>query len=263
MPLIVNQPLGPPTQLSTRGGWTCSQLIELADRRTERRGSKLLDLQSEFLMALQEFCMEKRWPWRRRTTQLTTTAGSWEYDLTDPTNANVPDLHQFMQHGVKTYPNPGAPTSSLEITPLFERGLQDAAIFSARNYPLQFSGPPSQYFMMPGAFLVMALTPVPDQVYPISIGYWSVPNINEDSLPEAIPLLPAFLHHALLKKLEAQIFRFTLGEGTPKYQAAMSEYTALVNKYELSMGMTPGEQIDWSHDDNEWSTDHSAIQSTR
>jgi hypothetical protein len=236
----------------------------MADRRTERRGSKTLDLQSEFLMALQEFCMEYRWPWRRTTTQLMTSAGNWEYDLTDPANANAPDLQQFMQHGVKIYPNSAQPNQYSEVTPLFERDLQDAAIFANTNYPTSNSGPPAQYFMMPGDFMTIAFTPVPDQSYAVQLGYWAVPNITDDSLPEAIPLVPSFLHHVLLKKLEGQIFRYTIGEGAEKYQAAMREYTALVTKYQGSMGIVPGEHIDWSADDStEWGNGGSAVQSTR
>jgi predicted AlkP superfamily phosphohydrolase/phosphomutase len=97
----------------------------------------------------------------------------------------------------------------------------------------------------------------------MQIGYWAIPNLTSDSLPEAIPLMPAFLHHVLLKKLEAQIFRYTLGEGAQKYQAALSEYGTLVAKYQGSMGMTPGEQADYSADDDVgWTTGHAAVQST-
>src|SRR5262252_6926947 len=64
------------------GGWTRSQLIELADRRTERRGSKTLDLDSEFFMALQHFLMETRWSWRRKTSVFNLQTGVWQYDLT-------------------------------------------------------------------------------------------------------------------------------------------------------------------------------------
>ena len=64
------------------GGWTRSQLIELADRRTERRGSKTLDLNSEFLLALQFLCMDRRWSWRRKLAFFQIVAGQWQYDLT-------------------------------------------------------------------------------------------------------------------------------------------------------------------------------------
>jgi hypothetical protein len=353
-------------------------LIELADRRTERRGSKTLDLNSEFLMALQYLCMELRWSWRRKTSIFQLRPGQWQYDLSlvpqAPTNiaaagvdfidgptsvpmlanytvanpgqfsigdmaqvvgvnssvgtpadffngtypviavtpsptitlqigmtpgqslghivyngtggtmvdtvnfsmANAADINQFVKHGVHYYPNLGAPNPASptqpnpgppqcgEITPLFERDLQTAAIYKNTYYPTP--GYPRQYFMMPGMFLVLCITPVPTGGWPITIDYWSCPNVSLDSLAEQIPLVPAYLHHVLLKRLEAQIFRYTLGEGAAKYQAAMSEYSALVAKYSAQDTFAPGEHIDYSADDDyesNFANAQNAVQSTR
>jgi hypothetical protein len=244
-------------------GWTQAQLIELADRRTERRGSKTLDLNSEFFMALQEFCLERRWSWRRKTAAFSLQSGVWQYDLTQPTTGNLDDLHQFVKHGVKYYPNSGAPQNWAELTPIFEKELQTAAIYTNTNVPAP--APPQQYFMLPGDYLTLCTVPVPDQNYPLTLDYWSVPNQDIDAVPETIPLVPAFLHLVLLKKLEAQILRYTLGEGTAKYQAAMGEYNALVQKYQMYDNFAPGEQADYASDDDyeaSWSTGHNAIQST-
>jgi len=176
---------------------------------------------------------------------------------------NARDFHQFCKHGVKFFPNPGNATRWAEITPLFERELQTAAIYTNNTLPIP--APPRQYFIMPGAFLVLCVTPVPDQDYPIMIDYWCCPNNPPDSSSEQIPLVPAFLHHVLLKRLEAQIFRYTLGEGAAKYQAAMAEYTALVSRYQGMDGMVPGEQTDYSDDDDytsNFTNDSNAVQST-
>jgi hypothetical protein len=246
------------------GGWTSSALIELADKRTERRGSKTLDLESEFLMALQEFCMETRWEWRRKFVQFDLQAGVWEYNLAGAAPLPcITDLHQMVKHGVKYYPNAGTPQNWCEITPLFEKALQAGAIYTNTNFPQP--APPQQYFRMPGVALTMAVVPVPDQPYPITLDYWSVPNLTSDEVPETIPLVPPYLHHVLLKKLEAEIFRYTLGEGSTKFQAAISRYEALVQKYQIFDAMVPGEQKDYSADDEcdtYWSTGHNAIQST-
>jgi hypothetical protein len=161
---------------------------------------------------------------------------------------NARDLHQFVKHGVKYFPNGGTPPQWAEITPMFERENQTSAIYTNLNAPVP--GSPSQYFFMPGAFLLLCLSPVPDQNYPIMIDYWACPNLPPDSTGEQIPLVPAFLHHVLLKRLEAQIFRYTIGEGATKYQAAMAEYNMLVARYQGMDGMVPGEQIDYSDDDD-------------
>jgi hypothetical protein len=327
------------------GGWTRRQLIEIADRRTERRGSKVLDLDQEFILALQEFCMDARWPWRRKSTWLQTFAGLGKYDLTqaglylpanapaqatlniqngaraggvtiltfadatslpaapgtiyilsatDPTfngalvltardgttatgnqagadasfggtvgsdlasalpfpaiqGAGINDLQQFAERGVKLYTTPGDISKWCELEPLFDRDEQDAALDAVQQ------GRPGYYFMEPGAFLSFVLTPIPDATYRVRIAYWAIPNIAPDAAPEAIPLVPAFLQHVLLARLEARIFRFTLGEGAAKYQASMGEYNALVAKYKTWEDFTPGQVKEWKDHSNE------AIQST-
>jgi hypothetical protein len=234
------------------GGFTTASLIELADRRTERRGSKTLDLNSEFTMALQHLCMERRWYWRRKWATMALVAGTWQYDLsaTSP-GPDAGDFQQFSKHGVRIYSNASNPQQWGEITPLFERDQQSAAIYSNLYAPRP--GMPGQYFVNP--FLVLNLVPLPDQNYPITLDYWASPflgsgTVPEPTLPAAIPLVPAFMHSVLLKRLEAQIFRYTLGEGAAKYQAAMGEYNALVATYAGMDGMVPGEHIDWSADDD-------------
>jgi hypothetical protein len=243
------------------GGWTMSALIELADRRTERRGSKTLDLNSEFLMALQHLCMEKRWYWRRKTAMFQMTPSVWQYDLSAAApGPNAADIQQFVKHGVRFYPAGIGASPWAELTPMFERDLQSAAMVSNAYYPI--IKPPQQYFINP--FMVLNVTPVPDQAYPTTLDYWACPSIV-DSLGELIPLVPAFMHHVLLKRLEAQIFRYTMGEGAAKYQAAMGEYSSLIALYSGMDGMVPGEHIDWSADDDyesRFANAQSSVQST-
>jgi len=176
--------------------------------------------------------------------------------------ADAIDFQQFAKHGVKFYPN-GNPSQPAELTPLFERGLQTIAIYANGNNPQPQQ--PRQYFMMPGQFLVLAVTPVPDRDYPLTLDYWAMPNVRPDSMPEAIPLVPAYLHTALLKRLEAQIFRYTLGEGAAKYQAAMGEYESIIDRFQGMDGMVSGEHSDYSEDDDYASTfanAQNAVQST-
>lgn len=243
----MSSPIMTPPRL---GGWTASNLIELADRRTERRGSKTLDLNGEFVMALQHLCMEKRWYWRRKFAVMQLQAGVWQYDLSQASpGPNAGDIQQFVKHGVKYYPNPPSDNQWGELTPLFERDAQANAIYQNAYAPRP--QPPRQYFMNP--HLVLNITPLPDRVYPMTLDYWACP-IIVDSLGESIPLVPAFMHHVLLKRLEAQIFRYTIGEGAAKYQAAMGEYNSLVALYSGMDGFAPGEHIDWSADDDYEST---------
>lgn len=200
-----------------------------------------------------------------------TNAGNYVFQglngiMVNAASLNAPDarnFQQFVKHGVRFYPNPGNPRQWGEITPLFERDLQMAAIYENTYYPNP--KPPSQYFLMPGAFLVLCLTPLPDRNYPITIDFWQYPNLFWDSVPELIPIIPAYMHSVLLKRLEAQIFRYTLGEGTTKYQATIGEYNTMVANFAGMDGMVPGEHMDYSADDDyesRWANAQNAIQST-
>lgn len=201
-----------------------------------------------------------------------TNRGTFQYQGLNGTmvNANILhapnalDLQQFVKHGVRYYPTPGNPRHWGEITPLFERDLQMAVIYENTYFPAP--RPPMQYFMMPGAFLTLCLTPVPDRSYPCTIDYWAYPNYFWDSVPEQLPMMPAFLHSLLLKRLEAQIFRYTIGEGAAKYQASMQEYQEMLATFQGMDGMVPGEQEDYSSDDDyesNWANNLWAVQSTR
>src|SRR5690349_8512133 len=90
--------------------FTKKQIIEIANRRTENRG-KSLELDSEFLTALQSVCLEKRWWWRRKIVAFSLVAGQSEYHLLDPQSIDAGDFQQVAKKGFKIFALPGsAPT---------------------------------------------------------------------------------------------------------------------------------------------------------
>lgn len=214
-------------------------------------------------MALQQFCGETRWSWRDKFVVMNMQAGVWQYDLGDPTGANALDFHQFKKHGVRYYANPGNPTQWSEITPMYEGDRQSSALYTNLS-GLGIPAPPRQYFTQ--NFLTLCITPIPDSNYPMSLSYWAIPNVTLDSMDEQIPLVPAFLHHVLLKRLEAQIFRYTIGEGATKYQACMAEYNSMLALYQGMDSMVPGEHVDYSADEDVYESTFrnadNAVQST-
>jgi hypothetical protein len=201
------------------GGWKRSELIDVADRRTDRRASKKLDLDSEFLSALQEFCLEFRWPWRRKTKRFDLIADQSAYDMTDPLLMNMQDMHLFQEHGVHLLKPPSV--DPVELTPVFDVDEQDRLLDSTAP-----SAQPQVYFMQP--FLTFNVAPVPDQIYSMRISYWACPNPQLVKQDDTIPLVPGYLHHLLCKKLELQLLRFTIGEGAAKYMTVEKEYDRLL-----------------------------------
>lgn len=201
--------------------FTRTQIKELADKRTERRGGKL-DLDSEILLAIQDICQDRKWWWRRKTVRFETAATTSEYDLSD-TVLQAGDFQQFMKDGVKLFT---APDSFGIVEPLFDIDKQDTALEMASTQ----SGTPCQYFMKPGEYLTLVLTPTPNGIWPVRASYWAVPDSTPDAQEEQIPLIPTWLHPALLSRLEARINKFTLGEGAALYTSSMTEYAGQLAK---------------------------------
>src|ERR1017187_934674 len=79
-----------------------AQLLSLAALRTESRASTL-DQNSEFYIALQEICLERRWWWRRKVNIFNLVVGQGQYDLTDTSGFNAGDLQQVAKNGFKLF----------------------------------------------------------------------------------------------------------------------------------------------------------------
>ena len=179
-------------------------------------------MNSEFYIALQELCLEKRWWWRRRINAFTIQAGVAQYDLTDSAGINAADLQQVAKNGFKLfYPgstpngNLAAPWNNMPYTcpkPIFDVDIQDAIVATQTLYP---PSTPCRFFLTPGTITQLWVDPIPDANYPAAFGYWAIPNYTADSGDETIPFMPPYMHPLLLKKLEMQIERFTVSE-TPQ-----------------------------------------------
>jgi hypothetical protein len=224
------QPPAPPTPGTggAIGGFSRTQCIEIAQKRTERRGASL-DLGSEFIAALQEVCMETRWWWRRKTAIFTLTSGTAKYDLTDQSGFNAADFHQAARKSVRIYNQvSGSPSGQANwrthtIEPEFDPLEQDKILALQSTFP---SGPPCKYFVQ---WPYLYFDVPPDQNYQASIGYWAVPNFTDDSADETIPLVPSYAHSLIIKRLEMHIEHFSMAEsGAAKYEAAAAEYREMV-----------------------------------
>lgn len=230
------QPPAPPTPGTggAIGGFSRSQCIEIAQKRTERRGATL-DLEGEFILALQEVCMETRWWWRRKTAISALVANTTKYDLTDPSGFNAADFHQAARKAVRIY-NPtsiGQPLGtrnwqSRTVEPEFDPLEQDRILTLQSGWP---PAAPCKYFVQ-WPFLYLDVPP--DQNYQASIGYWAVPNFTDDSEDETIPLLPNHAHGLAIKRLEMHIEHFSIGDGgATKYEAAVKEYEDMVSQQQI------------------------------
>lgn len=218
-----------------------SQIIEIANKRTERRAEKNLDLKAELLGVIQRFCDEHRFYWRRKSAIINTLAdGTFQYELTDPTGANLKDFQQVSQFKPHVFDSSGNVKGTLEA----EFDIEQQEILSEN----QSTGQPTVYWIT--GISTFNCYPRPNAVFRIRIPYWAVPTINPEELDDdVVPLVPVHLHHILQKGLEAEIFRYTLGEGATKYQATKAEYDALVKKAAMKEDFAPGAFNEWRNQD--------------
>lgn len=226
------------------GGFSWQQVIDLANKRTEQRGTSL-DLDGELYIALQELCLERRWWWRRKVALFNIVSGQATYDLTSNASGAVaaPDLQQIAKNGFKIFvpggtgaspglyysDNGGIPYVCPE--PVFDADQQDTILAMQSSYPPNV---PCRFFLVPGQVTTLQVDPIPNLTCPAALAHWAVPNYTDDDTDLSIPLLPVWMQPILIKKLEAQIERFSQSEeGPQKYEMVMGEYQALVEKAAL------------------------------
>ena len=248
------------------GGFSWSQIIDMANRRTEQRGASL-NLDSELYIALQELCLERRWWWRRRVNLFTITAGISQYNLNTTGNGqlNAPDLQQVAKNGFKIFASGAQPQQNLPgcwphcytcPEPVFDVDEQDTILAMQSQYPANV---PCRFFILPGNTNILVVDPVPNLTCPAALGYWAVPNYQDDDDDLTIPLLPTWMQPVLLKKLESQIERFSQSdEGPQKYEMVMEEYGRLLEKAALYRDFADGKV-----EDLRVRTHHDSVQSTR
>jgi hypothetical protein len=237
MPVIA----GPSSQPAPRGKVSVNQIIEMVNKRTERRGEKTLDMRAELLGVIQEFCQEHRWFWRRKSVILNTLAdGTYQYDLTDTGGANIADFEQISQAAPKIFTSGGVYLGKLQ--PEFDPDQQDILAED------QSSGQPSCYWITGPSTL--NVYPKPNGVFRIRIPYWANPAMTPEEMDDVVPLVPPNLYRILIKGLERQVLRYTLGEGSAKYLAAKTEYEELVLKSAMKEDFAPGNYTEWRNQDS-------------
>jgi hypothetical protein len=192
-----------------------TQIIEMASKRTERRADKVLDLMSELMVVIQDFCLEHQWEWREKTVTFNTAMAQQEYDMA----VTAPDIEEIIAMQLVR-----GTDDVKRLTRLFDVAAQGEAMEAIAT------GEPTMWFRKPGAPLILVFSPVPNSVYKMRMTYWAVPVGSPDTFNDVVPLVPEHLHRVLVKGLEKQIFRYTLGESSTQYQAAKADYDSELAK---------------------------------
>lgn len=226
-------------------GYSANQIIEMANKRTDRKGAKVLDLPQELLIASIELCQERRWHWRKRSVKFPTVAQTSTYDLSAQNGMGGLTCERVCKEGPRIY-RAGTTGDYQCLTPIFETDIQETARDTDET------GFPGQYFF--DGQDQFRLFKTPDNIYNVRVPMWVLPDLTP--LDAGIRLVPAYLHHLLLKLLIARIHQFTLGEGSVKYQAAIGEYQTALQRASLNTDFAEGRVREWRD------TSDSAIQSS-
>lgn len=226
--------------------FTPAEIIEMANEGAERRG-KNLDLKKRLVIVTQELCQERRWHWRKKSIAFETDAGTPTYDLSTITltDGDMSGLtcervcggwSNGRWQGPKLILNGN---SYADLMPMFDTASQECARENLEQ------GQPGFYFM--DGQDQFRLSVIPGAVYKVRLPMWVLPNFTP--MEDTVRLVPGYLHHLLVKKLETTIFRFTLGEGSAKYQAAMAEYQAGLMRASLNTEFGEGRVKSWASED--------------
>lgn len=199
--------------------YTIDQIVEAANKQTERRAEGQLDLRLEFFQALQELIHECRFWWAKKTTTFNTVIGTATYDLSSGSVANAQDVEEII--GVWRI---DSATENVELTPILEPADQVAAIEATASADV------GSYMVEPGAWQTLRLGAPANAVKKLRVLYWAGVNPDYDASDSAVPLVPGPLHWGLVIAVKRRILEFLYGQNDPRYLVAEAQYRNFVQK---------------------------------
>jgi hypothetical protein len=207
-----------------------SEIIELANQLSERKGEKVLNLQSLYRFVVQDICKRQRFWWRRIAFNFTAAAATQTFDLTQITTVPAGAMTEILLDEITKLtlilsPNP---FQTAEFVPVFDpetyiemvNNIQPA---SPNNPSVQFPGAGGRYTLDPSGINVLRIDPL-DTNYSAYLVGWAMPNPASDSTNDNVPLIPAWGHNTIVMGLVAKVFRFAYGSKNEKTLDAAGEY---------------------------------------
>ncbi len=227
---------------------TRSEIIELSNTLTERKGEKVLNLQSLYRFVLQDICKRQRFWWRRILVNFQLTPGITTYDTNNATL--FPSLAEIAMEEITKFTIilAASPYQTNELLPMLD---PETLIDMLNNAQI---ATPSRYTMDANSSSVLRIDP-PDQAYNAFIVGWAMPDPPTDSANDAVPLIPTWGHNTIVSGLNAKIFKFAYGSKNPKTGDAQEEYEQGI----LDLSMRPKFDPNYS---SQLQLNESAVRST-
>lgn len=208
---------------------TRTEIIELSNQLSERKGEKVLNLQSLYRFVLQDIAKRNRFWWRRVLAALTLVPGTATYDLTAISGFSEIAFDEITKFTVVLTPNP---LQKIELVPIFDpEGLIEMNINTSLAAP-------GRYTMNAGDWKTVRIDP-PDLAYSAYIVGWGMPNPASDSANDGVPLIPPWGHNAIVEGLLTRIFGFVYGDEHPKTMRAQKAYEQGIADLEMRPKFDP------------------------
>lgn len=207
-----------------------SEIIELSNQLTERKGEKVLNLQSLYRFVVQDICKRQRFWWRRIQFNFTATAATQTFDLTSITTVPANAMTEILLDEITKFSIilTANPYQVAEFVPTFDPQtlidmIQNTNPAPPNNPSAQFPGAGGRYTMDPSGINTVRIDPL-DINYTAYIVGWAMPNPASDSTNDKVPLIPVWGHNTIVAGMNAKIFKFAYGSKNEKTLDAQEEY---------------------------------------
>lgn len=222
---------------------TRSEIIELSNQLTERKGEKVLNLQSLYRFVVQDIAKRQRFWWRRLYFSFPTVVGQSLYDLTAVTTTPSGAMTEILFDEVTkvTLILTPSPYQVAELVAVYDpESLIDMVNNTSLTPPLigNNQSPGGRYTMDPSGVNTLRIDP-PDAVYTTFVVGWAMPNPATDSTNDKVPLIPSWGHNTIVAGMNSKIFKFAYGSKNPKTTDAVEEYEQGILDLEMRKQFDP------------------------
>ena len=212
------------------------EIIELSNQLTERKGERVLNLQTLFGFVVQDICKRQRFWWRRIQFTFNLVIGQptyafsdmkADYGLSPVTALDEIAVEEITKFSLIVAPNP---MQIAEMVAVFDpetliEMINNTSLTSPTNGQsgVFINNPGGRYTMDANDYETIRIDP-PDAAYPAFIVGWAMPNPNADTTNQDVPLIPAWGHNTIVAGMNAKIFKFAYGSKNEKTLDAIAEY---------------------------------------
>lgn len=196
---------------------TRTEIIQTAHQHTENKLKDAINDRLEFTHAIQEFCGEHRFWWRKKNLTFSTAANTSTYDLTAITTSPS-GAGQFVEEITKICRIEGTNVCDMNAI------TDDSAVATMMA---------STATDKPGTWTIdtsdldnnqIIRTNVPNGIYTLQVFFWAMPNPSVDDSDDDVYIVPKALHHVIVTALEKTFARIAYGVQDPKYTSVVQTY---------------------------------------